>query len=78
MKKRMMLVLLIPLTGCYNLITVNIGSANHEAGSVGPPLAPEVQCAAFANPKVQIDQIDIEALKTCTDAVVAAKKAKKK
>ena len=75
--KRLMLALLLPLTGCYNLITVNIGSASHEAASVGPPLAPEVQCAAFANPKVQIDQLDIEAMKTCEQAVYQ-KKAKKK
>ena len=44
--------LLLPLMGCNSLWMVNIGSAAHEAASLGPALAPEVQCAEIGRAHV--------------------------
>lgn len=70
-------ILSLATTGCYNLISINLG-ANHEAGSVGPPLPPEVQCAALAEPHVKMDKVEIDALETCVKAAVEKKQKKAK
>ena len=61
--------LLLPLMGCNSLWMVNIGSAAHEAASLGPALAPEVQCAALAQPSAKLDGASIDAAKVCEEAV---------
>jgi hypothetical protein len=61
------------LTGCGSLFMVNIGSATHEAASVGPQMAPEVQCAALAQSGVKVDGASIDAVKVCEQAVAEQK-----
>jgi hypothetical protein len=58
------------LCGCYNIVLVNIGSVSRQATGA---LAPEVQCAALASPKVTHDNTIIDALKVCEQAVATQK-----
>jgi uncharacterized protein YceK len=56
----------IPLAGCYSVLTLNVGSANHEAASAGAPkLAPKVDCAALASPKITAPGVAIDPVATC-------------
>jgi hypothetical protein len=48
---------------------LNIGSAAHEAASVGVPLTPEVDCAALAQSGKHIGGISIDAMEVCEEAV---------
>jgi hypothetical protein len=73
MKNFLAPLLCLGLTGCGSLFMVNIGSATHEAASVGPALAPEVQCAALAQSSVKIDGASIDAVKICEQAVAEQK-----
>lgn len=64
---------LLTSTGCYDILMVNVGSSAHTASSVGKPLAPEVQCAALAQPGVTIVGASIDAMKVCEEAVAEQK-----
>jgi hypothetical protein len=68
----------LALTGCYSVLTFNVGSSSHEAASAGPPPAPEVQCAALAQSKVSSPIVDIDPMKTCLAALQQQKELDKK
>jgi hypothetical protein len=69
-------VLLIPLTGCYSIVTVNLGSVNHAASTTGPPMSADVQCAALAQRAIQAGAISLDAESVCQN--ITQKEAKKK
>lgn len=60
---------LLSLFGCHSIITVNLGSSNHEA------LPPEVLCAALSSPAKKLDKLQIEALETCLSTQAKPKAA---
>lgn len=49
MKKLIALASLVLLTGCYNIITLNVGGVQKQAAGAGIPPPPEVQCAALTH-----------------------------
>lgn len=63
------------LTGCYSVVTINLGSVSHEAGAIGQQLPAKVMCAALASPRKKLDQLQIEALHACLDSDQAKPKA---
>lgn len=60
--------LCFPVTGCYSVVTVNLGSVSHEAGAIGEQLPAKVMCAALASPGKKLDQLQIDALETCLES----------
>jgi hypothetical protein len=82
MKKLPIFVLLVPLTGCYSIVSINLGSVEHQAATTGPPISAEVQCAALAADSIHTPDVNIDAVKICEnitekEAAKAAKAAKK-
>lgn len=75
--RRLLLLLLIPLTGCYSIVTVNLGGVNHQAATTGPPLSDQVMCAALMSPGAQVGEINVEALHACEQTAAKAKKGTK-
>lgn len=43
------------LTGCYNIVVINVGVANKSAAALAAPFDLEAFCAALANHSVQIE-----------------------
>jgi hypothetical protein len=76
--KSLILLFLLPLTGCYSIISINLGSVNHEAATTGPPIPPEVQCAALAAENVETPELKVVAEQTCQTNVAEARKLKAK
>ena len=74
MRLVILLAILLVATGCYSVVTINIGSVNKQAGSVGKQLPPDIYCAALAEPGQKLDQLQIQALQTCTQTVQKEKK----
>jgi hypothetical protein len=64
----------LALTGCYSVVTINVGSANHEAATASKPIPPEVECAALAERGIKTDAITVEGSQPCGSAPKAAAK----
>jgi hypothetical protein len=80
--KSFLVLLLLTLTGCYSVVSINLGSVQHQAASSGPLMPPEVQCAALAGEAIKAGNVEAEQMeKTCADItasqVAGEKKAKK-
>jgi hypothetical protein len=60
--------------GCGSIFLLNIGGVTRVAATTGPAMAPEVQCAALASPKINGGAINIEAVKICESAVAEQKR----
>jgi hypothetical protein len=69
MRRLLLLPLLLPMAGCYDIMMVNVGSSAHTASSLGKPQPPEVQCAALAQPGVKAPGASIDPLQVCEEAV---------
>ena len=67
------LLLSLALTGCYSVVTINLGSANHEAATTSRPLPPEVACAALAERGIKTDAITLEGSQPCGSPPKVAK-----
>ena len=72
-------ILALTLTGCYNLIVVNVGVANKSASADAAPFNLEAYCAALTAQLPSVSgpnggQIDAQSAELC--AHVAAKKEK--
>jgi len=64
----------LPLEGCYNIITVNVGGVQKTAAGAGIPPPPEVQCAAMEQgAHAHADGIAIEAIRLCEEQAAKAK-----
>lgn len=72
--RRFTLLVLLPLCGCYNSVILTVGGVTRSAVSVGPQMAPEVQCAALAQPKLTVDGASLDAVKTCEQAVATQRR----
>lgn len=59
------------LAGCYSVVTINLGSANHEAASSGKPLAPEVLCASLAHRGIKTKGLTVDGSDPCGSTAVA-------
>ena len=73
MRRLLLLPLLLPMAGCYDIMMVNVGSSAHTASSLGKPQPPEVQCAALAQPGVKAAGASIDPLQVCEEAVAEQK-----
>jgi mRNA-degrading endonuclease toxin of MazEF toxin-antitoxin module len=72
-------VLLVPLAGCYSIVSVNLGSVNHEASTTGPKMAPEVQCAALVGEAIKVGNLEAEQMeKVCSNLSATQAKTEKK
>jgi hypothetical protein len=70
MKTRIVAVLVcLSSTGCGSVFMLNVGSAAHEAVSVGKPLTPEVDCAALAQSGKHVWAYSSDAVEVCEQAV---------
>jgi hypothetical protein len=69
MRRLLLLPLLLPMVGCYDIMLVNVGSSSHTASSLGKPQPPEVQCAALAQPGIKAPGASIDPLQVCEEAV---------
>ena len=69
MRRLLLLPLLLPMAGCYDIMMVNVGSSAHTASSLGKPQPPEVQCAALAQPGVKAPGASIDPMQVCEEAV---------
>ena len=74
MRQNVMLagLLLVPLTGCYSLLVVNLGVVNKVAAANATALDPEVACAALAPIRMKVESknaiqpnIDKDWIDTC-------------
>jgi hypothetical protein len=53
--KKIALVFLLPLTGCYNIVVINVGVGNKSAAAIAAPFDLEAYCAALANHSLHLD-----------------------
>jgi hypothetical protein len=71
---------LLPLTGCYNLLIVNVGVGNKAAAALSAQMTPEAFCAALATPTFEFrrdnDSFMQEAIKMCANLKEKEKRAK--
>jgi hypothetical protein len=71
-----LVLLLLPLTGCYSVVSINLGSVQHQAAS--PLMPPEVQCAALVGQAIKAGNIEAAPMqKICADLASQAEAAKK-
>ena len=66
---------LLGLTGCYNIITLNVGGVQKQAAGTGVPPPPEIECVALMQGiEITAGDTKASAVKLCDEIV--KKKAK--